>query len=219
MNLLEKEQKVRQILEALLDMYDMTEMELSRQCKLSQPAIHKILSGATPDPRLSSLKTLAKFFNISLSQLSGEEPLPLFESKIKSRGVLIKVPLIPWEEAFEWQKMVGGYTPASWTYWATVSNSKPSRSSFALTIERQNAVETFTTNSVIIVDPEYKFQTGNHVVVYRLSDQSTTIKELQLDGQEQWLVPLNKKITATRYDNDYKICGVILQKNVPLVIG
>lgn len=213
-----QQRTVRETLELLMQLHDIKEMELARQSKVPQPTINRLLKGATPDPRLSSLIPLAKYFKVTLGQLVGEEPLPTgAESHVSSR-LLAQIPLLPWEQAFEWQKLVKDYIPSNWIYWVTV-NQSISPNSYALTIDNRTLPIPFSYNSVIIIDPDFEPQDGSYVVVYRASDQSTTIKKLSFDGNDQWLVPLNPKINAILYDKDFTLCGVIIQANVPLITG
>jgi SOS-response transcriptional repressor LexA len=212
-----QEQQIRQTLELLLQLHDLTEAELARRSKMPQPTIHRLLTGATPDPRLSTLLPLAEFFDITINQLVGAEPLPQLSRDISGTRKLVKLPLIPWDKAADWQKIIGDYIPANWQYWTTVTtDNKPSPNSFALIIEVKDMPPPFGYNSVLILDPDFELRHGSYVVIHRISDQSTTIKKLQFEGAEKWLVPLNEKIAATLYSEDYVICGTITQANVPL---
>ena len=56
-------------LQELMHAKDISEAELSRQTSIPPATIHKILSGKTSDPRISTLKTLADFFQVTLYQL------------------------------------------------------------------------------------------------------------------------------------------------------
>lgn len=51
----------------------MSESELARKVGLKQQTVHRLLSGTTPDPRISTLIPIAKHFNITIGQLLGEE--------------------------------------------------------------------------------------------------------------------------------------------------
>ena len=44
----------------------LNEAKLAKRTNIPQPTLHKILSGKTEDPRVSTLKLLAEFFNVSL---------------------------------------------------------------------------------------------------------------------------------------------------------
>ncbi len=211
-----QQKTVRETLHVLMELHAITETELARRSKVPQPTIHRLLSGATPDPRLSSLKPLAKYFNISLGQLVGEEPLITeIQGNINIRS-LVKVPLLPWEKAHEWKKLTEDYIPSNWIYWTTI-NQPISPHSYALLIENRHLPLPFSYQTVIIIDPEINIKDGNFLVIYRISDRSITIKKLSIDGADKWLVPLNEKINALLYDKDFLLCGTITQANLPLI--
>jgi len=215
--MVERQISVQETLEWLLEQHDMTEAELARKAGMPQPTLHRLLSGATPDPRVSTLIPIAKLFNIPLGQLVGQEPLVLkANSEPTHKKILTKIPLIPWDQAIAWHKLVGDYTPRNWDYWVTTS-LEISSNSYALTIESKSLPELFSYGSVLIVDPNHEPQDSSYVIAYRRSDKSTTIKRLSFEGNNRWLVPLNEKINAIIYDEDTEICGTIIQVNVPLV--
>lgn len=45
---------------------------LARRTGVNQPTLHKIMSGETEDPRLSTMLALATFFDVSVEELVGE---------------------------------------------------------------------------------------------------------------------------------------------------
>ena len=53
-------------LRQLLMSRGISETELARQTNLPQPTIHKIMSGKTLDPRMSTLKSIASYFEVIL---------------------------------------------------------------------------------------------------------------------------------------------------------
>ncbi len=208
---------IKEILTLLVDLHDLNESELSRNAKVSQPTIHRLLSGATPDPRISTLKLLALYFQVTIGQLVGVEPLPCNEAKPHAKH-LVRLPLIPWEQAHQWQHLTVNFAPGNWTYW-TASQYANSSQSYALCIPHLHSSAPFTKNTMIVVDPSITLANDQHVVVHRLSDQSITIKKLIFDGDDQWLIPLNEQLKACRCDADHTICGVIIQANMPLMLA
>ena len=53
----------------LMMQHDLTSAELVRRSGLSRGSIHKLVNGGEPNPRLATLRTLARAFNMSVSQL------------------------------------------------------------------------------------------------------------------------------------------------------
>ena len=64
------------VLRHLMTLHNIGENELERLSEVTQPTIHRILSGESISPRDSNVGKIAKYFNVSNAQLRGEEPLP-----------------------------------------------------------------------------------------------------------------------------------------------
>lgn len=56
-------------LSLLMNEYNITDSELARALKLPYNTIHRLVSGQTTDPRISTLKSIATYFNVSLDSL------------------------------------------------------------------------------------------------------------------------------------------------------
>ena len=50
--------------------HSVTEAQLARATEIPQPTIHKILSGKTTDPRISTLQSIANYFSSFPSPIS-----------------------------------------------------------------------------------------------------------------------------------------------------
>jgi len=72
----------RHIIKKLLDINKLTLSELSRKIGIPQPTLHRVISGNTPDPKLSIALALSKYLNVSVEQLSGESLISLDEEKV-----------------------------------------------------------------------------------------------------------------------------------------
>ncbi|MDP3268070.1 MAG: S24 family peptidase [Legionella sp.] len=55
--------------------FNISEAELSRKANLPQATLNRLLKGTTDDPRASTLKTIADFFNITVDQLLSDQLL------------------------------------------------------------------------------------------------------------------------------------------------
>ena len=63
------------IVSKLMKLFNVGENELERLTKVNQPTIHRIITGAVSQPRPSTLRPLAKYFEITLAQIQGDEPI------------------------------------------------------------------------------------------------------------------------------------------------
>lgn len=68
---------VSEILNSLMVRERLTDNELAVRTGIPQPTISRIRSGESRDPRDSTLRPLAQYFRLTVSQLRGDMPLPV----------------------------------------------------------------------------------------------------------------------------------------------
>jgi transcriptional regulator with XRE-family HTH domain len=62
------------ILKRLLFKKDMKPVDLARELNMPQPTIHRLVTGKSTRPYKSSLEPIAKYFDVTVDQLIGEDP-------------------------------------------------------------------------------------------------------------------------------------------------
>lgn len=70
----------------LLAQRGMTPTQLAAETGLAQPTVHRILSGESASPRIENLRVFAKYFGVSIADLTGEKapaasPVPQLNAK------------------------------------------------------------------------------------------------------------------------------------------
>ncbi|MFA6301665.1 MAG: helix-turn-helix transcriptional regulator [Legionella sp.] len=73
-----------QNLSRLMKENNVSESELSRALGLPYNTIHRLISGDTTDPRISTLKSIAAYFNVSLDALFNPNSLSYVNENMKS---------------------------------------------------------------------------------------------------------------------------------------
>jgi len=214
-NGLETPNVLRHILMSLLERRRMNEAELSRQTGISPATIHRLISGASPDVRISTLRAIADFFHISIGQLIGSEPIDILEDGATSHKKVLKLPLIPWDKADKWHQLISNYIPTNWSYWTTVLEPISSNC-FGLCVDSPNLPPPFMANSILVVDPSAQPKDGDYVIVQEINDGSIMPKRVMYEGSKPWLMSLRKNLPASPLNKEYIICGVVIQINVPL---
>ena len=63
------------ILNRLIKKNNLSESKLAKIIKVPKSTINRLTSGKTANPRVSTLIEIADYFNISLDQLMGKQPL------------------------------------------------------------------------------------------------------------------------------------------------
>src|SRR3989338_5880206 len=89
----------------LMQKHNLTIEMLAQELNLSVSTINRLLLGTKSDPKLSTLKPLAKFFGVSIDELIGERPINLKPGDDKDsfdpKRALVQVPIIHWEQVKE----------------------------------------------------------------------------------------------------------------------
>src|SRR5215216_7490151 len=96
-----KKTKLASTLKTLLGELNLSESELARQTGVGQPVIHRMASGETDNPKIDTLRPIAKFFDISLEQLIGDIPLEK-KSIFHVEREWFNIPLITLMDVADW---------------------------------------------------------------------------------------------------------------------
>lgn len=128
-------ERFKQTIQWLMADRRISEAELSRLTDLSPATIHRLIYGIT-DPRLSTLRAIAAFFNIRIEQLIGEYPIPSITqiSNENSDKIFfstpILIPFIEWDHLTQYIDNVGDFTMSNWATWHATTNETKHDSSF-----------------------------------------------------------------------------------------
>ena len=82
---------VAEILTMLMAREGLSDNELAERTGIPQPTISRIKNGDSRDPRDSTLRLLAKYFRLSISQLRGDVPLPTDKVKVAAHDEVAEV--------------------------------------------------------------------------------------------------------------------------------
>lgn len=197
-------------LASLLAKEKITPAQLAFNLNIPVMTIRRLLSGETEDPRISTLKIIAEYFNISVDALIENDPDNLLVSGKSSRSYII--PKITWENlrninSFEREKF------KAWNNFQSVSlsdNNTLSNKSFALE-SRPSMYPRFPRGSSFIIDPEVIPEDGDIVLIKIKSSNDFTLRELLIDPPDWKLLPLISDSKVLIYSkDDHEILGVSL---------
>ncbi len=194
-------------LRRLLDNKNISEAELARQTSIPQPTLHKILSGATSDPRASTLKSLAEYFDISIDDLMSGTATNKRKSDQKCK--IQSVAIISWDDCLDAKNFLSKLTPSTWHQW--IVTEFVSSNTFAL-ISKPSMEPKFPKGSILIIDPDADPEDGDLVIVQYKDTKQATIRELCIDGPIRTLSTISKSsTTAAPYDSNIQIIGIIVK--------
>lgn len=180
---------------------------LAHQTGVPQSTLSRILSGDTTNPHRSSLEPLATFFEISIDQLLGREPIASLQ-RLSSKTA--SVPLLTWDQVPFWltstsQVMATEFTPVDLDL---------SEGSFAVTVADAAMEPQFPHGAVLIVDAQKPPKDRSFVVATLGGSLKVVFRQLLTDGLNRYLRPLSPDFSQfgmiPMADND-QILGVVLQ--------
>ena len=181
------------------------EAELSRRTLIPQATLHKILAGKTTDPRASTLKILADYFDISIDRLisdsfTGQRAYGVAETQ--------SIPVVSWGEACTATDIIETLTPSNWKEWIVIEYL----GEYAFAVSSKPAMEPrFPKGTLLVIDPSATASDGDLVIVQYPGTNEATMRELSADGPSKLLLSLNDNSMKETLDKDIKILGVVAQ--------
>ncbi|MCW2454652.1 UNVERIFIED_ORG: SOS-response transcriptional repressor LexA [Rahnella aquatilis] len=193
----------------------MTQKDVAEYVGVSASAVTQWENDATV-PSSESLLKLSTVLQSSPDWLlkgQGEIDAPSRVNTGRSKSV----PLISWVQAGAWTDVVTEKLTASNTEWIETT-ARVSDNSFALKVKGASMTSSgalsIPEGSIVIVDPEVGFvdEANGRIVVVQVDGSSqATIKKLEIDGPNQYLMPLNPDFKPILVDSSCKLVGVVKQ--------
>ena len=185
-----KKTLLSQRLESLMQDKGLRAAELARRCGLTQPTVHRIVTGQSAHPHASSLAPLAEFFGVSVDQLRGLEKLPKEKKPLTSQ-------LIP----IEWDKIIDH-----------LNKKKTRDKTFSTNMPDESMAPQFPKDSLLIFNSSRGVNDRCFVLV-KLNSGPMIFRQLLCNGNSKYLHALNEtlpKQTQELSDEDI-IAGVLIE--------
>lgn len=201
---------ISEVLSILLEKTQITEAHLARMVGMPRATINKIHSGKILDPKSSTLNLIAKYFNISLDQLTGNAPL--LGNNVKN---FIHIPVIKSVELRVPQYIFNKINFANHSEWISLesqsgqNNSTPSL--FATKITGEAMLPYFDDKTTLIIDRLSPVLSHKYVLVYIMANDEVMLRQIFINGSKQILKPLNKKYKIIEISKGDRIIGVLVQ--------
>lgn len=192
-------------LRTLMQRHNLSEAKLARVTNIPQPTLHKILAGKTSDPRISTIKILADYFETSIDDL--------YTGIVKSDTATVQhdktsVPVISWQDCVRENSFLDRLSHSNWEAWLSSDFTK--KHLFAL-ITKPSMEPLFSKGTILIIDSQKNPKDGDLVVVYYSNSKEGTLRKLTIDGPNVLLVPLNTNLPSDNLNDNIKILGVVCQ--------
>lgn len=163
-----------------------SEHELSRRTKIKQPIIHRLLTGENTNPKLLTLKPIADYFMLSVSQLIGEQELESIWKGYtsKTHAGWVSVPLINYDH-------IKKISEKSHTK-SVITECQVSQEAFAFYICDQSMEPIFPEKSIVIVEPDIEHENGDYILIKNGMGEFFLRNFLLISGLK-YISPLNHK--------------------------
>ncbi|HCE6135911.1 TPA: helix-turn-helix domain-containing protein [Legionella pneumophila] len=190
---------IRNVLSELLKKYNLNVLELERLTGVPSSTIYRLLKDKDGNPTIEVLRKLSSFFQITVSQLIGEDP---FGCK--------QIPLVQPSDIFSFINS----SQARKDEFDSVPIDFPLSGKCFATLSQDNMMEPFIlVNSIIIVDPERDITNKDFVLLIKSKDDKPIIRQIISDGDDFYLKILNSNfpVDLKRVDlKKYEFIGVIV---------
>jgi transcriptional regulator with XRE-family HTH domain len=178
------------ILKALIEEQHLSEAEFARRVGIAQPVINRIINGKTPNPQIDTLNKIADYFLISVSQLIGQQPLPVNRAKgscqLSHQGWQL-IPLITWQEAANLVK--NPQLPA--TTEAILSDVASGDKVFVLRLSNTAMEPQFPAGALLVFELDRQPREADFVLVLYRNARIPVFKKLNHDGEQRFTHSIN----------------------------
>jgi|GEM_PF-899746 SOS-response transcriptional repressor LexA len=201
---------VSHILRALMAANNIDETTLSKAIGVANSSLSRIKNDPACNPTLASLKPIAEYFSITVSQLLGETALSkvrISESTRKQTWVVNQLPIIAWDQIARFKRD----ELHEFTEWMP-SNRDLTSEAFVLCVEATTWGDLFARGAFLIVDQVPSVEDGDFVVVHSRVDDQYVLKRLLIDGRQRYLQSLSPALQHTSLlGADEAIVGVVVE--------
>lgn len=205
--------EIDSILKSLLKKFEnLSGSELAKRTGLPISTVNRIISGTVTDPRISTLKPLADYFGITVDQLLGFKALPSNYIDNNNLEPSMVIPLYSIQDS-EIQENL----KKKWFTWVTKKSDK-NINSFALCLNTDEFEPVFEKETTLIIEPQMLPPKHLDYLLVKLNDENkSTIRRYYIDGNDEYLMPLNKQLQAIRINEKLNtIVGIITEAHTKL---
>lgn len=201
------------VLSMLMKECDIDDTQLSKETGVPASTISRLKINENTNPTTSTLRPIANFFSISVSQLLGDEPLPpnrIEGTHLPSYYTNSRMPVLTWNMAFSWAVKKQGF-PKKPDHWISTEKSV-SEKAFALIIPNDSFGLIFRENSIIIIEPDKEPNDGDFIALQDKQEKSIILKKLIIEDDDYYLASVRPEIKKIiPLNSDYKLLGVIIE--------
>lgn len=194
-------------LQTLMAEHGVSELEIARSLNTSVMTVRRVISGETADPRISTLKLIADYFNVTIDSLMSES----YEAVVnKSKSSPTFVPILTWQ-LVESAKLAN-LDLKKWEEWYPMVGDQDIINDQTFALESKPSMQPrYPINTLFFINPLEKPQDGDIVLVKFVQDNNLSLREIIIDPPKWQLNPIVFGSESLYYDSKYhEILGVVV---------
>lgn len=189
---------------------DISESMVAQALNIPVITIKRIISGETTDPRISTLKMIADYFNVSIDSLMSHDNER--STALMNKNVPIFIPVLDWQTIINIHA-INELDLKSWKNWHPISlidQSHLGNHIFALE-SRPSMQPRYPLGTLFVIDPDEKPTDGDIVLIKMRKDKGISLRELVIDLPRWQLQPVVTGSETLFYEkNEHDIIGVVI---------
>lgn len=206
---------IKNSLEILTQGRGISEADLCREINISQATLWRLFHGTT-DPRASTLNTIASYFNVTVDQLIGNQPIARNVQQCRDSIKPISIPIFSLGAPSTLTEQLRGINPGNWNQWLEVEPSI-NESCFAVVVLGESMWPLFLEGIIIIIDPGIVPKNKHYVLCQLHNTQEIIFRQYLEDHGEKLLKPANFGYQTTALQEQDQILGVVIQSKNKLI--
>lgn len=203
-----------QHLSELMKTNKVTYLDLAHGTGVPPTTIHRLIHDPACNPTLSSLIPIAKFFNLSISQLLKEES-PINNDTLTSNENRIEniVPFIDVHEYSSPKDLMKNILSSNIQKTVFIHRTA-SKGSFSIQMHDNSMSPQFPAGSFLVFDPLLAPTDGSFVLAYICRSSQFEFKRIHFDGKKRYLSsisPFIESISTIKMDANDVILGSLIE--------
>lgn len=194
----------------LLKNRGVSEMDIAQALAIPVMTVRRIVSGETLDPRISTLKMIADYFQVPVDALMESPDLPTL--KLASVNKHIFVPILDWAYPEQITSFNKNHR-ATWTAWQPIyypDAQHMDQDAFALK-SLPSMYPRFPKGTLFVIAPHIKPFDGDKILIQVKKNKEISLKEFIIDPPEKKIASIIQDTHTYPFDEkQYTILGVVI---------
>lgn len=184
----------------LLKKHNLSITKLAAEIQVTVATLSKIINGQIEDPRATTLKRLAQYFNISIDELLG------VGSKVNNKDLGFNIPVLTLEQL----KNPHHISNVKQYYQSNIANSN-SKEYFVCYMDSPAMYPLFDKNTLIIFHKTNIVQNLQYVLYELCQQNEIVLRQIYVDGNDKILKPLNPDFNIIKVTEKDKLIATAVQ--------